>query len=133
MSEVPLSVKITVRAFALLFLLLSGVTAASAPDLIFHNGKVFTSDPDNLWVQAVAVKGNYIQAVGSNAAVLALAGPETRLLDLGGRTVIPGLNDAHVHALVPQGLQLNIPTFVPGSGPGINASSTRQRSARAPR
>lgn len=93
--------------------------AASSPDLIVHNGKVFTSDPDNLWAEAVAVRGNRIQAVGGNADVLALAGPRTEILDLGGRTVIPGLNDAHVHALVPQGLQLNVPTFVPGPGPSL--------------
>jgi predicted amidohydrolase YtcJ len=95
------------------------LASAEAPDLIFHNAKVFTSDPAHLWAEAVAVEGNVIQAMGSDAEVLALAGPETEIRDLGGRTVIPGLNDAHVHALVPQGVQLNIPTFVPGPGPSV--------------
>ena len=95
------------------------VLASAQPDLILYNAKVFTSDPGHLWAQAVAIEGDTIQAVGSDAEVLALAGPGTEIRDLGGRTVIPGLNDAHVHALVPQGVQLNIPTFVPGPGPTV--------------
>lgn len=93
------------------------VLASAEPDLIFHNAKVFTSDPALLWAEAVAIEGGVIQAVGGNAEVLALAGPATEIRDLGGRTVIPGLNDAHVHAVVPQGVQLNIPSFLPGPGP----------------
>lgn len=89
----------------LLSLAVAGPAAAEAADVILYNGKVFTSDMANLWAEAVAVKGNRIRAVGGNAEVLALAGTGTRLLDLGGRVVIPGLNDAHVHALVPQGRQ----------------------------
>ena len=104
---------------AALFPVLALAQMAEAPDLIFHNAKVFTSDPAGLWAEAVAVEGDTIQAVGGNAEVLALAGPGTEIRDLGGRTVIPGLNDAHVHALVPQGVQLNIPTFVPGPGPSV--------------
>lgn len=108
----------------LLLLLLSlavpGPAAAEAADVILYNGKVFTSDTANLWAEAVAVNGNRIRAVGGNAEVLALAGTGTRLLDLGGRVVIPGLNDAHVHALVPQGRQLNIPDFLPGPGPTVD-------------
>lgn len=93
--------------------------AAGSADIILYNGKVFTSDPGHLWAQAVAVKGNRIQAVGGNAEVLALARPGTKLLDLAGRTVIPGLNDAHVHALAPLGVQLNAPDFAPGPGPSL--------------
>ncbi|HEX7184322.1 MAG TPA: amidohydrolase [Thermoanaerobaculia bacterium] len=110
------------RALALFVLSLSFLclgAAAQVPDVILYNGKVFTSDPDSLWAQAVAVEGKKIQAVGVNAAVLGLAGPETRLLDLAGRTVIPGLNDAHVHALIPQGVLLNSPDFLPGPGPSV--------------
>ena len=83
----------------LLSLAVAGPPAAAAEkaDVILYNGKVFTSDTAHLWAQAVAVKGHRIQAVGGNAEVLALAGPGTRLLDLKGRVVIPGLNDAHVH------------------------------------
>jgi predicted amidohydrolase YtcJ len=102
---------------------LGGASAVSArepaPDVIFYNGKVFTSDPGHPWARAVAVRGNRIQAVGGNAQVLALARASTRRIDLAGHTVIPGLNDAHVHALVPQGVQLNIPDFAPGPGPSL--------------
>ncbi len=99
----------------------AGPTAARgpAPDVILYNGKVFTSDPGRPWVRAVAVRGNRIQAVGGNAPMLALARPSTRRIDLAGRTVIPGLNDAHVHALAPLGVQLNIPDFAPGPGPSL--------------
>ena len=105
--------------FFVIAVLFPVLASAEAPDLILHNAKIFTSDPGRLWAQAVAIEGNTIQAVGSDAEVLALAGPGTEVRDLGGRTVIPGLNDAHVHALVPQGVQLNIPSFVPGPGPTV--------------
>jgi predicted amidohydrolase YtcJ len=108
----------TLRVF-LIAALFPVLASAEAPDLILHNAKVFTSDPAHPWAQAVAIEGSTIQAVGSDAAVLALAGPDTEVRDLGGKTVIPGLNDAHVHALVPQGVPLNIPTFVPGPGPTV--------------
>ena len=104
---------------AVCFFLGAAAARAAAPDVIFYNGKVFTSDPSRLWVEAVAVKGKRIVAVGGNQKVRALAGPGTRLLDLGKRTVIPGLNDSHVHVLAPQGVQLNVPVFVPGPGPTV--------------
>ncbi len=109
----------TPRFFLLIAALFPVLASADDPDLILHNAKVFTSDPAGLWAEAVAIEGKTIEAVGSNAEVLALAGPGTEIRDLGGRTVIPGLNDAHVHALVPQGVQLNIPSFVPGPGPTV--------------
>lgn len=110
---------LTLFFLSLSFLCLDGAATAQTPGLILYNGKVFTSDPGNLWAEAVAVEGRKIQAVGADAAVLALAGPETRRIDLGGRTVIPGLNDAHVHALVPQGVLINDPSFIPGPGPTV--------------
>jgi len=76
-----------------------GLLAANA-DLILHNGKIVTVDARFSVRQAVAVKGNRIVAVGSNADVMkAERGPATRLIDLQGKTVLPGLIDAHVHAL----------------------------------
>ncbi|WP_437941920.1 amidohydrolase [Sorangium sp. So ce341] len=104
---------------ASLLLSTSAATAATARTIL-HNGKIFTSDPDNLWAEAVAVRGRRIVAVGSDAEVLDLAAPRTRIIDLGGRTVIPGLNDAHVHVLAPSGHPLNSPaSFVPGPGPTL--------------
>lgn len=89
---------------AVCFFLGATAARAAAPDVIFYNGKVFTSDSGRPWVEAVAVKGKRIVAVGTNQKVRVLAGSGTRLLDLGKRTVIPGLNDSHVHVLVPQGV-----------------------------
>ena len=68
--------------------------AAQAPaDLILLNGRIFTSDPSMQYANAVAIRGERIQAVGDNEAIRRLAGPETRVVDLAGRTVVPGFND----------------------------------------
>lgn len=67
------------------------------PDFILFNGKVFTSDKRGLWEEAVAIKGNRIIAVGKNEVVVKQKGGTTKLIDLEGRLVIPGLNDAHAH------------------------------------
>ena len=69
-----------------------------APDLILHNGKVVTVDNQFSIAQAVAVKGPRILAVGSDSEMRALAGRNTEYEDLGGKTVIPGLIDSHIHA-----------------------------------
>jgi predicted amidohydrolase YtcJ len=70
---------------------------AGAPDTILFNGKIFTSAQSQLYVQALAVQGDRIEAVGDSEQIKRLAGPRTKLIDLDGRTVIPGLNDAHNH------------------------------------
>jgi predicted amidohydrolase YtcJ len=79
--------------------LLSVALTASAqrPQLILYGGKVFTADSDRPWAEAVAIRGERIVAVGTDQEVLALRGADTRLMDLQGRTVIPGINDAHIH------------------------------------
>ena len=73
----------------------SGNTAA--PDAIFYNGKVVTVDSGFTIQQAFAVKGEEFTAVGASAKLRALAGKNTRLVDLRGATVIPGLTDNHHH------------------------------------
>ncbi len=77
--------------------------AAPPPDLILFNGQVWTMDAANTVAQAVAIRGDRIMQTGSDDAIRALAGPETRFVNLGGRTVTPGLVDAHCH-LSPFGL-----------------------------
>jgi len=67
-----------------------------APDTIWVNGTVVTMEGERV-VQAVAVLGDLIVAVGSDAAVRGLAGPETRVVDLDGRTMTPGFYAAHDH------------------------------------
>lgn len=68
-----------------------------AADLILAGGTVITLDPALHVAEAVAIEGERIAAVGSSAALAALAGPGTRRVDLGGRAVVPGLIDAHAH------------------------------------
>lgn len=70
-----------------------------AADTILSNGKVVTADDRFAIASAVAVRGERIVAVGSDAAMAPFAGPRTRRIDLRGRTVIPGLIDNHMHLL----------------------------------
>src|SRR5215471_4705682 len=67
------------------------------PDTIFYNGKVITVDQGFTIQQAFAVRGEQYVAVGTNAVVRALAGANTRVVDLKGSAVIPGLSDNHDH------------------------------------
>jgi predicted amidohydrolase YtcJ len=69
----------------------------SIPDLILFNGKIFTSDVAHPYVQALAIRGERIVATGETDKIRTLAGPQTKQIDLAGRTVIPGINDAHYH------------------------------------
>ena len=87
-------------SFAPLALALSAILAAQAQapaTLILTGGKVFTENPAQPLAQAVALSGNRILAVGDDSAILALAGPATQRIDLQGRLLLPGFNDAHVH------------------------------------
>jgi predicted amidohydrolase YtcJ len=70
---------------------------SAAPDLLLVGGKVFTSDNTRPWAEALAIRGDRIVAVGSSAEVRALASPSSRVIDVGGRVVVPGFNDAHDH------------------------------------
>ena len=67
------------------------------PDIILTNGKIITVDDQFRIAQAVAVRGDRIAAVGSNQEITRLAGPNTRRIDLRGRSVVPGLIDNHAH------------------------------------
>src|SRR5258708_4122119 len=80
---------------ASVLLLTSG--AIAAPQLVLVNAKVFTADPALPYAQAVAIEDGRILAVGQNEQVRALTGPNTRIIDAGGRLVTPGLTEAHVH------------------------------------
>jgi predicted amidohydrolase YtcJ len=66
-------------------------------DLILENARIHTVDGAHPEATAVAIRGDRFAAVGDAAAVRALRGPRTRVIDLGGRTVVPGLADAHGH------------------------------------
>ena len=85
---------------------------ASGPkaDVVFVHGNVYTGVPANsqfssiLREEAIAVRGDRIQAVGNNAEIEKLKGPQTQVVDLGGHFLMPGFNDAHMH-LADAGLQ----------------------------
>jgi predicted amidohydrolase YtcJ len=76
----------------------TGSRRQPAPSHIFHNGRIVTVDPQFRIVDAMAIRDGRIAAVGARADVVKLAGPETQQVDLGGKTVLPGLIDSHVHA-----------------------------------
>jgi predicted amidohydrolase YtcJ len=79
----------------LMTLALAGAVVA---DLVLVGGRIHAMDGRAQPAQALAVRGDRILALGTDAEVRAFAGPGTRVLDLGGRTVLPGLIDTHTHA-----------------------------------
>src|SRR5207247_541312 len=83
----------------LIFLAMAPQLWAQTADTVLLNGKVVTVDPQFLIQEAIAIRDGKISAVGKTADVLKLAGPRTRVIDLQGRTVIPGLIDSHLHAI----------------------------------
>ena len=89
-----------IRVFAIIFVVL-GVLPISAyaqsADIALVNGKVLTVDADFSTQQAVAIRGERIVSVGSNARIRSLVGSNTKVIDLQGKTLIPGLIDNHVH------------------------------------
>jgi predicted amidohydrolase YtcJ len=72
---------------------------AQAPDLILVNGRVFTATTNRPFVEALAITGARISAAGPSTSIRRLAGPSTQIIDLEGRFVTPGFNDAHTHFL----------------------------------
>lgn len=89
--------------------------AQSRADLILLNGKVWTVNPKQPEAEAVACIGNTIVAVGTTSEIKAWAGEKTRIIDLAGKRVVPGFNDAHLH-------------FYSG---GANLSSVQLRTAQS--
>jgi predicted amidohydrolase YtcJ len=66
-------------------------------DLLLRNGRVWTCDPNLAEAEAVAVADGKVVAVGGSNELASLASPETRIVELDGRRVVPGFNDAHIH------------------------------------
>src|SRR5258707_4108584 len=66
-------------------------------DLILYHGKIFTSNKNNLWVEAIAIKGERIVGIGNESEVMKLKESLTKLIDLKNHLVVPGFNDAHAH------------------------------------
>lgn len=87
------------------------VSALPAAETILFNGKIVTVDRAFRSAQALAIADGKILVVGTEAEIRKLAAPSTRFIDLGGRTVIPGLADNHLHSA--------------GGGPGVDLSGAR--------
>jgi predicted amidohydrolase YtcJ len=87
--------------FAVGMLGIAGTMPASAghADLLLVNGKIVTLDAASSVREALAVENGRVAATGSSEELRKLAGPATKIIDLGGRTVIPGLIDSHIHAI----------------------------------
>ncbi len=82
-----------------------GVAMAEGPEdgkaeVVLRNGKIYTADPSRSIRQALAFTGNTIVAVGDDADVALLIGAKTKVIDLGGKLVLPGLIDTHIHPIL---------------------------------
>jgi len=119
------------QIFCLLFV--TGIFAQSKPtaDLIITNAKVWTVDEANATAQAVAVLGDRIVAVGSNAEVEAWRGGNTHVIDAAGKLLLPGFNDAHVH-FVSGGLQLDSVQLNDATSPEEFARRIGERAKKNP-
>jgi predicted amidohydrolase YtcJ len=106
--------------------------ASTVADIVLLNGKIFTAEPGAHVAQAVAIRGERILAVGTTMDVEALAGATTRRIDLQGRLVTPGFNDAHIH-FVPRrkGVHLQFKTMEPSWNECLQAIQSAAREAQA--
>jgi predicted amidohydrolase YtcJ len=84
-------------AGALLLASVADLAAEEPADLIVHNAKAVTLDAKSAIAEAIAVRGGKITAVGTSADVMRQKGERTRVMDAGGKTLLPGLHDSHVH------------------------------------
>ncbi len=72
---------------------------SKSPDLILISGRIWTADMARPWATSIAIHGNQITNVGETNAIRRLAGPATKVVDLGGKFAMPGINDSHIHFL----------------------------------
>ncbi|MGC2032987.1 MAG: amidohydrolase [Steroidobacteraceae bacterium] len=111
--------------------------AASASDLLLLHGHIYTGAPQSPWAEALSVTGSRIDAVGTDAQVSARRGPSSRVIDLHGRTVIPGIVDAHIHvwlgAVALHGFNLSTPeASITPAKPKLLIARIRDYAARHP-
>jgi predicted amidohydrolase YtcJ len=92
----------------------SAAPAPAPPDVVFFGGKIVTLDARDSIASAVAVRDGRIVAVGQDPKLKTLAGPKTRLVDLGGKTVVPGLIDAHCHPVPTMFFTRSVDARAPG-------------------
>ena len=95
----PRSLRASVVALVLLLPVLAAGQWYPEPDLMFTGAEIRTVDAEDSLAEALAIKDGRVVAVGTAAEVAALGGPNTRTVDLSGKTVIPGIQDSHIHFL----------------------------------
>ncbi len=98
----------------LIWLVVAGSTVytqTKAPDVIIVNAKIYTVDSKFSTAEGVAITDGKFTAVGTTAQIRKLSGPSTRILDAGGKTIVPGLQDNHLHNA--------------GGGPGVDLFNAR--------
>ena len=95
-------------------------------DVVLRNGKIYTADPARSIRQSIAFTGNSIVAVGDDDKIVPLIGPATKVVDLGGKLVLPGLIDTHVHPIdgAVNGAKCSL------AGVGVKPANTRSAQAR---
>jgi predicted amidohydrolase YtcJ len=110
MNHSPISQEVSMLQRLLTFIIVGLLTASLPPDaeaqvrkstadLVLKNGTVYTLNKDRPKAQAVAIIGSQIAVVGTNADVEPYIGPETRVIDLDGQTIVPGLKESHGHLM----------------------------------
>jgi predicted amidohydrolase YtcJ len=121
---------------ALLATLFGAAYAQPTPfaDLVLRGGKVITVDRQDRIADAVAVSGNLISAIGSNEEIGRLVGPRTQVIELNGRTLLPGFIDSHSHV---QGLAESEHAMVPIQAPPLKGpaeiiAKLKERAAKTP-
>jgi len=123
-------------ALALLIGLIPGAKA-SASDLLLLHGHIYTGVQKSPWAEALSVTGTRIDAVGTDAELALRRGPSSRVIDLHGRTVIPGIVDSHIHvwlgAVALHGFNLSTPeASITPSKPKLLIARIRDYAARHP-
>jgi predicted amidohydrolase YtcJ len=133
MFPLPVSDGLKAASLASLLLFLPAILAAADADLILHGGKVVTVDAAFSVQEAVAVKNGRIAAVGRSEQILSRErGAQTQIINLEGRTVLPGLADGHVHALGAALSELSAPYRVLRSYSDIQ-NYIREQAAKVPK
>ena len=91
---------VVVGLVSCLVLAAAGAAEQGIADIVLRNGKLYTADPARSIEQAIAIKGNTIISVGTDAEVAPLIGAATTVVDLKGKLVLPGLIDTHLHPII---------------------------------
>jgi predicted amidohydrolase YtcJ len=114
-------------------------SALSASDIVLIHGHIYTGNPKAPWAQALAITGTRIDAVGTDQEILSRRSANTEVIDLHGRTVVPGFSDDHTHmwqgALALHGLNLSVPeaSITPEDDPDVLVKQLKAYAASHPK